>query len=464
MRKDGPSEIRWRDPPGLHTLSSAGANAEEDENSRLPAPEQFLLSKHDQFSLEIEVGKYITFVQRTLDGSRDVTEKFTLHYLKLRGSAAPRVHAVLTLSIVLPDRTLLAENGIDRERKVAFRIDRTLLRWIPKREDCTPKAIRAAYRFLTEEWLIDVLTDRKGKATLIAYALSIIERCLIPNRPVFTVTAGQRGGGKTTVLMMIILAVLGIKPAAAAWSSDPTERKKALFAYLLEGLPALVWDNIPRGAVISCPSIERSCTAEGYSDRILGITGISQADAYTIQAFTGNCIRCASDLASRNLTVTITTDRPDPENRTFVHSDPLAWHWIIAVRSFTLYLWSSWRLEAPWTKGRDSRNGNGSSVRRWSLRRTSVKATMRPLTTGLFFKRCSASSRRRSPTQMLLKPRSRKAASSTRPRFSRRKRQQARNRGWRADTGGTREFAFLAHNQGRESPDDEIHPKSFKQH
>ena len=322
-----PIEIRWRDPPGLHTLSSAGANAEEDENSRLPAPEQFLLSKHDQFSLEIEVGKYITFVQRTLDGSRDVAppEKFTLHYLKLRGSAAPRVHAILTLAIVLPDRTLLAENGLDRERKVAFRIDRTLLRWIPKREDCTPEAVRAAYRFLTEEWLIDVLTDRKGKATLIAYALSIIERCLIPNRPVFTVTAGQRGGGKTTVLMMIILAVLGIKPAAAAWSSDPTERKKALFAYLLEGLPALVWDNIPRGAVISCPSIERSCTAEGYSDRILGITGIGQADAYTIQAFTGNCIRCASDLASRNLTVTITTDRPDPENRTFVNSDPLAW-------------------------------------------------------------------------------------------------------------------------------------------
>jgi hypothetical protein len=135
----------------------------------------------------------------------------------------------MTLPVVLPDGTLLAENGLDRERRVSFRIGQALLGYIPKREDCTPEAVRAAYRFQTGEWLIDVMTDRKGKAALIAYALSIIERCLIPERPVYTVTAGQRGGGKTTVLMMIALAVLGVKPAAAAWSSDPTERKKALF-------------------------------------------------------------------------------------------------------------------------------------------------------------------------------------------------------------------------------------------
>lgn len=324
-----PIEIRSRDPPGLHTLSSAGANAEEDEKSRLQAPEQFLLSKHDKLSLEREVGHYITFVDRTFDGERYVAPpaKFVLHYLGLKTSKAPRVHGVMTLPVVLPDGTLLAENGLDRERRVSFRIDQTLMRHIPKREDCTPEAVRAAYKFLTDEWFVDVMTDRKGKATLVAYALSIIERCLIPDRPVYTVTAGQRGGGKTTVLMMIALATLGVKPAAAAWSGDPTERKKALFAYLLEGLPTLIWDNIPRGAAISCPSIERSCTAETYSDRILGITGIGTADAFTIQTFTGNCIRPVGDLASRNLTITITTAQPDPENRAFVHSDPLAWTW-----------------------------------------------------------------------------------------------------------------------------------------
>jgi hypothetical protein len=48
---------------------------------------------------------------------------------------------------------------------------------------------------------------------------------------------------------------------------------------------------------------------------------------YTIQTFTGNCVRCKGDLASRNLTVLITTERPDPENREFKHPDPLGWTW-----------------------------------------------------------------------------------------------------------------------------------------
>ncbi len=310
-------------------MTSATANAEEIEKSALPAPEQYLLTKHDKFSLERDVGKYITFFEKTLGGARDVAppEKHVLHYLGFTDSKVPRVHTILTLPLVLPDGSVSAENGFNRELKATFRIDKNLLRWIPKKEDCTPEAARRAFRFLTEEWLVDVATNRRGKAVLVAYALSIIERCLISDRPVFTVTAGQRGGGKTTVLMMIALAVLGVKPSAAAWSSDPTERKKALFAYLLEGLPTLIWDNIPRGHTISCPSIERSCTAEGYSDRILGITGIGQADAYTIQTFTGNCIRAAGDLASRSLTVMITTDRPDPENREFAHPDPFGWSW-----------------------------------------------------------------------------------------------------------------------------------------
>jgi hypothetical protein len=115
---------------------------------------------------------------------------------------------------------------------------------------------------------------------LIALALSVIERIFLPARPVFFVTAGLRGGGKTTALLMIALAATGIKAAAAAWSHDPNERKKAFFAYLLEALPFLVWDNIPRGTKIACPHIERAATAETYTDRILGESKTPSAPAY----------------------------------------------------------------------------------------------------------------------------------------------------------------------------------------
>jgi hypothetical protein len=88
--------------------------------------------------------------------------------------------------------------------------------------------------------LCDVACDYAGKCILIAAALTIIERSLLPDRPAFWVTAGRRGGGKTTTIIMLLTAVTGIRPAAAAWSPNEEERRKALLAYLLEALPAIV--------------------------------------------------------------------------------------------------------------------------------------------------------------------------------------------------------------------------------
>jgi hypothetical protein len=87
----------------------------------------------------------------------------------------------------------------------------------------------------------------------------------------------------------------------------------------------VVWDNIPRGAAISCPSIEKSLTAATYSDRILGQTGTRTVPATTVNFFTGNNISPRGDMASRSLQTRLTADRPDPENRTFDHPDPIAW-------------------------------------------------------------------------------------------------------------------------------------------
>src|SRR5271170_471734 len=88
------------------------------------------------------------------------------------------------------------------------------------------------------------------------------ERSLLPERPTFWISAGRRGGGKTTANGMIIMATLGTRPAAAAWAPNEDERRKALLSYFMEGVAYILWDNIPRGTLISCPSIERSCTTQ----------------------------------------------------------------------------------------------------------------------------------------------------------------------------------------------------------
>jgi hypothetical protein len=124
---------------------------------------------------------------------------------------------------------------------------------------------------------------------------------------------------------MLIMAVTGIRPAASAWSSNEEERRKALLAQFMYGVPYILWDNIPRGIQISCPHIERSCTAAFYADRKLGVSEMVRTAASTIHLFTGNNINPRGDLASRSLHIRINVDRPDPENREFKHPDPIGW-------------------------------------------------------------------------------------------------------------------------------------------
>jgi hypothetical protein len=294
---------------------------------RLPPPKMWLLTPHDKFSMEHLIETHIEFVQETEESERPVAlqPKFVEHYMHYRDSRLPIVGAVVTNPLVLADGTLLAPDGLDRQRRVIFKIEHALRDLLPKPEDCTPVAVARAMHFLLDEWLVDVATDFAGKCVLISAAMTILERTLLPERPAFFVTAGQRGGGKTTVLMILFLAACGHTPPACAWSMHEEERRKALFSYLAEGVAAVVWDNIPRGSTISCSSIEKSLTTETYSDRVLGESRTRTVPAFTIIFFTGNNIAPRGDMASRSLNARLAVGRPDPENREFKHPDPIAW-------------------------------------------------------------------------------------------------------------------------------------------
>jgi hypothetical protein len=317
--------VRVRRVPNMHTLTPLGANDEDVAESRLPAPEQPLLTRLDVAQLGESIEHHIDYVDHETGRSVHLPSSFVAHYLARHDGALPAVTAVATLPLLLPDGTLLSGRGLNRERGIVFRVPNALEALLPRAEDCTATAVAEAMRFLTDEWFCDVAADYAGKCILIAAALTILERLLLPERPAFFVTAGQRGGGKTTAANMIAIAVLGRRASAAAWSPNEEERRKAMLTYYGEGVPLIVWDNIPRGAVISCASIEKALTAETYSDRVLGVSEYRTVPATGIHLFTGNNISPRGDLASRSLIAHFTVDRPDPENRQFRHPDPLAW-------------------------------------------------------------------------------------------------------------------------------------------
>ena len=317
--------------------------------TRLPTPEQWVIRRMTEPEVAEMIERHIDFVA---DDGRSVhmPTKFVHHYVRRDDGVLPTIVAVSTLPLVLADGNVLEEDGFDRLRGIDFRIQPEVGATIPKPGNINDDDVERATRFLTDDWLVDVATDYAGKCTIIAAGLTIIERSLLDQRPAFFVTAGRRGGGKTTTLTMLIKAATGIWPAAAAWSANEEERRKALLSYFMYGVPYILWDNIARGTQISCPHIEKSCTAAYYSDRRLGVSEMVATAASTIHFFTGNNIGPKGDLASRSLGVRLELDRYDPENRNFVHPDPVGWtddHRAEILEAFYTILLGNPKLKEP---------------------------------------------------------------------------------------------------------------------
>ncbi len=316
------AQMRILQVADMHVFTSA--NEGETDNAPKQPANRWAIHRMNEMELAELIEKHIDFVDK--DGnSVHLPMQFVRHYLQRNDSALSKLLAGSMLPLVLADGGVLATNGLDRTRGIEFYIPEELIRALPQREACTPAAMKQAIEFLTDDWLVDVLAAYAGKCTLIALALTVIERAFLPERPVFFVTAGKRGGGKSTALKMILLASTGMPVGAAAWSTNEEERRKSLLSYLVRGESYILWDNIPRGAQITCPHIERACTTSHYSDRKLGVSETVTAPATSIHAFTGNNIGPCGDLASRTLQVRIEVDRVDPENRVFKHPDPIAW-------------------------------------------------------------------------------------------------------------------------------------------
>ena len=322
-------EVRVREPWALHLLTAEGANGAgegADDAEPIKAPAEPGLDRLTPVRVEMLVERYVrwTVEKEKKQYFGALARPFLDALMQLSPSAIPVARAINTAPLISMSGSVIEGVGLDRETGLVHRIDPLLRACVPVNPP-TEEDVRTALTYLLDEWLVDVALDRVGKSIAIMLAMTLIERALLPERPAFFITAGQRGGGKTTLVNMITVAVLGRRAAAAGWSDNAEERKKALFSYLRQGVACLAWDNISRGSAISCPHIEAALTASEISDRVLGLSQVETVPSTTVQIFTGNSITPRGDMASRSVMLALNVDRPDPENRTFTHADPLAW-------------------------------------------------------------------------------------------------------------------------------------------
>jgi hypothetical protein len=320
-------QVEVKQPWALHLLTADTANAVgEEPDEAIKPPAEPLLAELTPTGIELLLERYVRWIVYTRKGSYfgALPGPFIKALTEYSPSAIPVARAINTAPLVVLSGRVIEGVGLDRYTGLVHRIDPVLRSCLPAHPP-TGQEIKEALSFLLDEWLVDVALDRVGKCVVVILALTLLERALLPERPAFFVTAGQRGGGKTTLVHMVMVAVLGRRAAAASWSDNAEGRKKALFSYLRQGVAALVWDNIARGSTISCPHIEAALTAPEISDRVLGVSRVETVAAGTVQIFTGNSIAPRGDMASRSFIVPLDVSRPDPENRSFAHPDPLSW-------------------------------------------------------------------------------------------------------------------------------------------
>ena len=144
---------------GLHELTSSGANADEMASTRLPAPKSFLLTRHNWTSLAILIEHHVKFTKRSTTKPtiliKRLQDRYLTAYMDDEELVLPRVGALMTMPIMLPDGQLLSANGLNRDLKTVFRIEPSIIELMPH-GNISETDVRDAMTFLTEEWLTDV--------------------------------------------------------------------------------------------------------------------------------------------------------------------------------------------------------------------------------------------------------------------------------------------------------------------
>ena len=220
---------RWKPVPETHAFSGDDTADEEAEKP----PEQWTIGRLDEYGLTEELERFLNYVD---DTGRSVAPPWRLvkAFKKRFDGVLGYLVAIATQPIVLGDGKIIgSDSKYDPKRGIQFIVSDAIAAMVPKPEECTPAAVAAAMEYLTDNWLVDVKTTYIGKCVAVSTALTIMERTLLPERPVFVVKAGRRECGKSTLIKMLIEAVTSTLPSGSAWTMDVNERRKSIMSYNL---------------------------------------------------------------------------------------------------------------------------------------------------------------------------------------------------------------------------------------
>ena len=145
--------------------------------------------------------------------------------------------------------------------------------------------------------------DDVARSAFLAHVLTETSRIAFDCSPVFIYSAPEAASGKTLLSKIASTIVHGTDPAVRTWPTTGDELRKVLYASLLAGDRAILFDNVPKGTKLRSAELCAFVTAPVWSDRKLGESKSTAIPNKIVVSGSGNNIQPVSDLARRSLVI-----------------------------------------------------------------------------------------------------------------------------------------------------------------
>lgn len=220
------------------------------------------------------------------------------------------------------------------------------------------------------QWILDdvfadfPLADDASRANLLGFLVTLTGRRLYRGAtPMFGFTAASPGTGKGLLQKTALACTIGAeKLATLAWSENPEEIRKRLFAVLL-GAPELVtFDNVRLG--LDDATLAALLTADEFSDRPLGTSEVRSVKVNAVFSFSANNPSLSAELARREVEIRLLARSEAPWLRDdFRHPDAVAY----ATENRGRVLAALARMVSAWTQaGRPAGSARMGSFEGWA--------------------------------------------------------------------------------------------------
>jgi hypothetical protein len=219
------------------------------------------------------------------------------------------LRGIITAPTLRRDGSLLDKPGFDDATGLLLKPGA----WPKVTEQPTRADVEAAWKTLWLPYAEFPYVSNDDRAVAMAAILTAIVRRTLPLAPAFSFDAPTPSSGKT-LLASCVCELCGGEHAILG-EADEEEIRKALTAVLLDGAPAMLFDNVV-GAFKSS-TMQAFLTSERFAARVLGASKLAKMPSNVFMAISGNNFLPVGDLWRRILTCRIDPRTEAAHLRTF---------------------------------------------------------------------------------------------------------------------------------------------------